>query len=100
MYPCPCNESDGLWTCPTETRELCATPSPTQAPRTPRPTQVPIERKNKSLLRTLREHTVVRNENKNHYDTTGEEEEHLRRDLIEESAYDKNGKSCPSPSPA
>ena len=93
VVSCTCNESDGLypnkWTCITETRESCPTPSPTQAPR---------ERKNKSFLRTLREHIVVRN--KNHHDTAGsEEEQHLRRtasrrDLTEESASDKNGESC------
>lgn len=90
---CTCNELGSLypnkWTCTTKTREYCPTPSPTQAPR---------ERKNKSLLRTLREHIVVRN--KNYHDTAGsEEEQHLRRtasrrDLTEESASDKNGDTC------
>ena len=90
IVSCTCNESgDNKWSCLSEARESCDTPGPTRVPKEP-------QERNKSLLRTLREHTVVR-KNGNHHDTG--EGEHLRRaarrrDLTEESASDKNGDSC------
>ena len=87
IVSCTCN--DNKWACISEARESCDTPGPTRVPKEP-------QERNKSLLRTLREHTVVR-KNGNHHDTG--EGEHLRRaarrrDLTEESASDKNGDSC------